>query len=210
MRIFIWLWILKRKPQIKKCNSAPTLTTHLFIVHKGSYTKGWTDDVQVLSYLRCETSGGKRETASNTSSMELQHHYTIFCLHAYHVKWLYHISNSVISPRLQQWGKEKTGRSSLSWTTQGFINMLKHWLRPAADKGEYRRRTIPSCRKGLLLVCLCKGRLTMLASYSGSNGYPLALSKFLFSNSSNFLGNTTISRYNGYYIYLHRPCTAGI
>lgn len=154
--------------------------------------------------------------------MELQHHYSIFCLHAYNVKWLYRISNSSARQQhsklrknmkmrvLQQWGKEKRGHSSLPWTTQGFINMPKLWLRPAADKGEYRQRTIPSCSKRLLLACLCKGRLTMLASYSGSNGYPLALSKFLFNNSSNFLGNTTISRYNGYYIYLQRPCTAGI
>lgn len=82
------------------------------------------------------------------------------------------------------------------------------WLRPAADK---EQRTTPSCKRDwLLLPCLCKGRLTRLASYWGSNGYPLALSKFLFNNSSNFLGNTTISRYNGYYIYLHRPCSAGI
>lgn len=49
----------------------------------------------------------------------------------------------------------------------------------------------------------------MLASYSGSNGYPLALSKFLFNNSSHFLGNTTISRYNGYYIYLQDSVMLG-
>lgn len=171
--------------------------------------------------FRCETSAGMSETASNTSSRELQHHYTIFCLHAYHVKWLYRISDSWAHQQpnklrkdikmrvLQQWGK-KTGCSSLPWTTHGFINMLKLCLRPAVDKVEYRQRTIPSCRKGLLLACLCKGRLTMSVSYSGSNGYPLALSKFLFNNSSNFPGNRTISRYNGYYIYLHRPCTAGI
>lgn len=49
----------------------------------------------------------------------------------------------------------------------------------------------------------------MLVSYSGSNGYPLALSKFLFNSSSHFLGNTTISRYNGYYIYPQVSVTLG-
>lgn len=154
--------------------------------------------------------------------MDLQHYYTISCLHAYHNEWLYHFSNSSAQQRpsklrkimkmrgLQQWEKEKTGHSSLPWTSQGFINTLKLWLNPIAEKGEYRERTIQSCRKRLLLACLCKGRLTMLASYSGSNGYPLALSKFLFNNSSNFLGNTTISTYNGCYIYPQKPCTAGI
>lgn len=111
---------------------------------------------------------------------------------------------------LQQKVKGKTGHSSLACTTGAFTNTLKLWFRSVDNKGEYRWRVIPSCRKGLLLACLCKGRLTMLVSYSGSNGYLLALSKFLFNNSSIFLGNTTISRYNGYYIYLQRPCTARI
>lgn len=62
------------------------------MVHQGSYTKGWTDGIQVLAYSRCETSGGKGDTASNTSSMELQHRYTFSCLRAYHVKCISHSS----------------------------------------------------------------------------------------------------------------------
>lgn len=165
-----------------------------------------------------------RKTASSISSIELQHCYAIFCLRAYHVKWLYRVSdppalqqssklrNNTKVRVLQQWEKEKTGHSSLPQTTQGLINMVKLWVRLAADNGKCKPRTKPCSpsQKGTPFGLLCKGRLTILASYSGSNGYSLALSKFLFNNSSNFLDNTTISRYNGYYIYLHRPCTAGI
>lgn len=105
-----------------------------------------------------------RVKASDTSSMELQHHYTIFCLYASHVKRLYRISDSSAQQQpsklredmklrvLQQGGKEKTGHRSLLWPTETDLGLLltkgnMEWEQHPPAKG-----TDSSC-----LVCAKEG-----------------------------------------------------
>lgn len=105
---------------IKSLNSAPTSTRFTVVVTP-------TDELMAskcypIQRIRLQVT---RKTASSISSMELQHCYAIFCLCAYRVKWLHHVSdpsalqqssklrNNTKVRALQQWEKEKTGHSSL-------------------------------------------------------------------------------------------------
>lgn len=105
---------------IKSLNSAPASTQFTVVVTPKDELMA--SKCYPIQSIRLQVT---RKTASSISSIELQHCYAIFCLRAYHVKWLYRVSdppalqqssklrNNTKVRVLQQWEKEKTGHSSL-------------------------------------------------------------------------------------------------
>lgn len=124
------------------------------MVCKGSYTKGELM-VPKCSHMQGMRLQVARVKASDTSSKELQHHYTIFCLYASRVKQLYRISDSSAQQQPSKLRKDTKWEccNRGARRRQGialFSGPLKLWLRAAADKGEYGERTPPSCERDWL------------------------------------------------------------